>query len=275
MGHNCKLVIFLGEGIQLPVIRDYGKTDRIDNWWLQPFLMGLGLTIGMAWAFLRVLYFDGDISYDDHRVTSPIFSPDVVHIFNFQPAPWVNSAMLILWIPFGFRGTCYYMRRVYFRTFFASPAGCVVSEPAINKKLGYAGEKRLFIFNNLHRYMLLLAMMILLVKWYDVFHSMQYSTGGVGLSLGTILLAIESYLLTMYVTSCHSFRHFVGGILDRWDKGSSVLRGKLFNRVTGYNRSHGFWFWLSLAFVYVGDLWVMLVSSGKISDIVFFIVGGA
>ena len=31
----------MGEGIKLPVINGLGRTDRIDNWWAQPFWMGL------------------------------------------------------------------------------------------------------------------------------------------------------------------------------------------------------------------------------------------
>ena len=73
---------------------------------------------------------------------SPIFSPNVLEwdlfgLSEWDHPHWVNAAILVLWIPFGFRGTCYYMRRVYYRTFFASPVACWVDEPDINKKLGY------------------------------------------------------------------------------------------------------------------------------------------
>ena len=143
----------LGEGIKLPVINGLGRTNRIDNWWSQPLVMGTGLTLALVYTFWRLFIYstDSTISYDleGSVVMSPIFSPNVLEweLFGLKEwgqndAPsWVNAAILVLWIPFGFRGTCYYMRRVYYRTFFASPVACWVDEPDINKKLGYKGEK--------------------------------------------------------------------------------------------------------------------------------------
>ena len=94
-------------------------------------------------------------NFQDHRVTSPLFSPDVLHWLDITNHPgWLNGAMLILWIPFGFRGTCYYMRRVYYRSFFQSPTACWVDEPQLNTRIGYTFEKGPFIINNLHRYFL-------------------------------------------------------------------------------------------------------------------------
>jgi hypothetical protein len=162
----------MSNAIKLPMERGFGKTDRIDKWWSQPFWMGFGLTLALVYTALRVLVWDGDIQYDNHRVTSPIFSPDVIHIFDLDTPRWMNSALLILWIPFGFRGTCYYMRRVYHRVFFQNPTACVVAKPEINYRIGYKGETGLFVLNNLHRYLLYLAIIILSMKVYDVYHTM-------------------------------------------------------------------------------------------------------
>jgi hypothetical protein len=152
---------------------------------------------------------------------------------------------------------------------------CWVDEPDINKKIGYAGEKRLFIFNNLHRYFLYAALAILLFKWWDVVHSMRITETFI-LDVGTIVLATESFLLTMYVTSCHAFRHLVGGMLDRWDGGVAGVRGRLHSFVTKpwINRSHGFWFWTSLGFVFIGDLFVMSVANGTIPEASIVLLGG-
>ena len=140
----------MGEGIKLPMLKGMGRTDRIDKWWAQPMVMAIGLTVAMIWTFWRVIFFSEHIDYyvDGAHVISPMFSPNVLEwdMFSGWDHPsWVNAAVLILWIPFSFRGTCYYMRRVYYRTFFASPTGCWVDEPEINKMIGYKGEKRLFI----------------------------------------------------------------------------------------------------------------------------------
>ncbi|MEC9162314.1 MAG: hypothetical protein VX919_05940 [Candidatus Thermoplasmatota archaeon] len=238
--------------------------------------MAFALILLMVYTVWRLFIMDGDIHYGDHRVVSPIFSPDVLYYSGLTDYPgWLNSAILILWLPFGFRGTCYYMRRVYYRSFFASPVACWVDEPDINKKIGYAGEKRLFIFNNLHRYFLYAALAILLFKWWDVVHSMRITESFI-LDFGTIVLATESFLLTMYVTSCHAFRHLVGGMLDRWDGGMAGFRGRLHSFVTKpwINRSHGFWFWTSLGFVFIGDLFVMSVANGTIPESSIVLLGG-
>ena len=270
----------MGEGIKLPVLNGLGRTNRIDNWWSQPLAMGIALTAALIYTFWRLFLYDADISYalEGSTVMSPIFSPNVLEwelfgLNEWKHPEWVNAAVLVLWIPFGFRGTCYYMRRVYYRTFFASPTACWVDEPDINKAIGYKGEKRLFIFNNLHRYFLYAAMVILLIKWWDVTHTMHFDSDavhGYGVSIGTFVMAIEAFLLTMYVTSCHALRHLAGGMLDRWTTGISRVRGKLFGKISALNRSHGFWFWTSLAFVFLGDLWVLAVAEGHLSDTVLF-----
>ena len=64
-------------------------------------------------------------------------------------------------------------------------------EPDINKKVGYGGEKRLFIFNNLHRYFLYAAMIIILIKWWDVTHTLTFDDG-YGFSIGTFVMGIEA-----------------------------------------------------------------------------------
>ena len=273
----------MGEGIKLPVLNGLGRTNRIDNWLRQPLAMGIALTAAMIYTAVRLFLYPDTIHYDVNGATvmSPIFSPNVLEweLFGLKEwgetdAPsWVNAAILVLWIPFGFRGTCYYMRRVYYRTFFASPVACWVDEPEINKKIGYKGEKRLFIFNNLHRYFLYAAMIILAIKWWDVTHTLHFTEGaaqGWGICIGTLVMGFEAFLLTMYVTSCHALRHLAGGVLDRWTSPIAKLRGKLFGRISVLNRSHGFWFWTSLTFVFLGDLWVLAVDAEMVSDMVLF-----
>jgi len=273
-------VIQMGEGIKLPVLNGLGRTNRIDNWLRQPLAMGIALTAAMIYTAVRLFLYPDTIHYDVNGATvmSPIFSPNVLEwelfgLKDWDHPGWVNAAVLVLWIPFGFRGTCYYMRRVYYRTFFASPVACWVDEPEINKKIGYKGEKRLFIFNNLHRYFLYAAMIILAIKWWDVTHTLHFTEGaaqGWGICIGTLVMGFEAFLLTMYVTSCHALRHLAGGVLDRWTSPISKLRGKLFGRISVLNRSHGFWFWTSLTFVFLGDLWVLAVDAGMVSDMVLF-----
>ena len=61
-------------------------------------------------------------------------------------------------------------------------------------------------------------------------------------------------------------------MLDRWTSPVAKLRGALFGRISVLNRSHGFWFWTSLMFVFLGDLWVLAVEADVLSDMVLFAV---
>ena len=257
----------LGINVKLPLKRGFGRTDRIDYWWTEPVWMAVALTAALIYTAVRVVMWDGSIHYDDHRVTSPIFSPDVLHMLHITNHPgWMNSAMLILWIPFGFRGTCYYMRRVYHRTFFQNPTGCMVSKPGISYTVDYKGEKGLFILNNIHRYMLYLAILVLSVKFYDVLLTTRFDDGSRAVSIGTMVLGIEAFLLFMYVASCHAFRHLFGGGMDQWRGGISGIFGSIYRWVSGVNVHHAFWFWTSLAMVFLGDLFVWAVAEEFISD---------
>ena len=98
-----------------------------------------------------------------------------------------------------------------------------------SRNLLATGVKEGYSFNNVHRIMLYLAIIILFMKYIDVFHTLRFhSTDGndaYGFSVGTLVLATESFLLTMYVTSCHAFRHLVGGGNKRWSLGLERIQG--------------------------------------------------
>ena len=48
----------MGEGIKLPVLNGLGRTNRIDNWWSQPLIMGIGLTLTLVYTFWRLFIYD-------------------------------------------------------------------------------------------------------------------------------------------------------------------------------------------------------------------------
>ncbi len=59
-------------------------------------------------------------------------------------------AVLILGGPAGFRFTCYYYRKAYYRAFVMHPPACAVSE---GEHRGYRGEASFpLILQNIHRY---------------------------------------------------------------------------------------------------------------------------
>jgi hypothetical protein len=73
-----------------------------------------------------------------------------------------SPAFLIMWIPAGFRFTCYYYRGAYYKAFWLDPVNCAVGEP----RKTYLGERYLpLILQNVHRYFLYLAL------WFIFIHS--------------------------------------------------------------------------------------------------------
>ena len=63
---------------------------------------------------------------------SPCLSDCVEGASDFgQPFSWfpLSPALIILIFPLGFRMTCYYYRKAYYRAFWLSPPACAVAEP--------------------------------------------------------------------------------------------------------------------------------------------------
>ena len=117
------------------------KTLRKDNWWLQPLLVVVGLggfAIYATWAALQNAHYFVD------PYLSPFYSPCLASNCTHVSLPIIGSwwnlspAFLILWIPGGFRATCYYYRKAYYRSFFLSPPACAVRDASRS----YTGETR-------------------------------------------------------------------------------------------------------------------------------------
>jgi hypothetical protein len=256
-------------------------THRKDGWWVGPLLTFLGLSAFGVYATFRAIYNDqyhvgpGTGSHEMHAyMLSPFYSPLLTGLIP-QSIGWLSPAFLILWAPGGFRVTCYYYRKAYYRAFFLDPVGCAVGEP--NSLCGarrgheYKGETRLLLFQNLHRYFMYLALLFLVLLSIDFVDSCIWPTpsGGhtFGISLGSIVLLANVTLLTLYTFSCHSLRHLIGGGLDCFSKDPlSQLRFKLWVWVSALNRNHMLWAWVSLFMVAFADLYVWLVASGTIRD---------
>ncbi len=137
------------------------------------------------------------------------FGPKPSWFPSFMP---FSPALLILWAPAGFRMTCYYYRGAYYKAFWADPPGCAVGEP----RKSYLGENSLpLIVQNAHRYFLYLALMFLVCLSYDSWRSFHFvGADGLehfGLGLGSLVITACVVFLGLYTTSCHSFRHLIGG----------------------------------------------------------------
>lgn len=243
------------------------RTLRTDAWWLQPMLVVVGLggfAIYATWAALQNAY------YYSAPYLSPFYSPCLSANCEHTTTPLIGSwwnlspAFLILWIPGGFRATCYYYRKAYYRSFFLSPPACAVKDAAKS----YSGETRFpFLFQNLHRYFFYLSLVILAFLWWDVILALRFPDG-FGVGVGTVVLFINAALLSLFSFSCNSCRHVCGGHLNSFH--ASPGKYKVWSLVSRLNERHMEYAWVSLIWVALADLYVRLLSMGVIHDVRFF-----
>jgi hypothetical protein len=128
------------------------------------------------------------------------------------------------------------------------------------------------LFQNLHRYFLYLALVFLIILSIDVVRACIWPVpaGGTtfGISLGTVVLAANTALLTLYTFSCHSLRHLVGGSVDCFScVAFGQTRYKLWRGVSLLNAQHMGWAWASLLMVAFADFYVWMVASGRLTDL--------
>jgi hypothetical protein len=251
-------------------------TGRRDRWWLQPLVIFSILTafvVYVTWAAFqnRYYYVGADYLHGARDLLSPLYSPCIAascvagSSHHVQLSWWSYSpALLILFIPGGFRLTCYYYRRSYYRAFWWSPPACGVQDHHAK----YSGETRLpLLLQNSHRYFFYLAFLVNLVLTYDAIVSFQVD-GGIGVSVGTLVLVANATLLWMYTLSCHACRHLCGGSVKSFS--AHPVRQRMWKFVTPLNAKHMQIAWVSLIFVALTDLYVRLVASGAIIDYKLF-----
>jgi hypothetical protein len=178
----------------------------------------------------------------------------------------ISPAIIILIFPLGFRLTCYYYRKAYYRSFWASPPACAVAEP--HKK--YSGETRFpLILQNVHRYFFYFALLVAGVLTYDTvlaFRNEHYEWGHMG--LGTLVFLANIVLIWAYTLSCHSCRHIVGGKLKHFSR--HPVRYRAWQYVGKLNARHMQLAWASLVSVALADFYVYLLASGVFDDPRFF-----
>ena len=181
----------------------------------------------------------------------------------------ISPAIIILIFPLGFRLTCYYYRKAYYRAFWMSPPACAVAEPHGK----YTGETRVpLVGNNIHRYFFYAGLVFNVILTYDAIVAFRFAevgaTGHVshhfGVGLGTAVLVTNATLLWLYSLSCHSCRHIMGGRLTHFSK--HPLRYRFWTFVSKLNHHHMKFAWVSLFGVALTDLYVWLVSSGVFND---------
>ena len=254
-----------------PVVirRRDGKPARMrtDGWWVSPLVTVVVLTgfvIYGSWvAFANADYFV-------EPYLSPFYSPCLAAIcdettWNIIGDWWrISPALLILPFPLGFRLTCYYYRKAYYRSFLWSPPACAVPDAQSR----YRGETRFpLILQNAHRYFFYLALPFPILLLWDGIKAFSFE-GEFGMGLGTLILLTNAALLGLYTFSCHSCRHLVGGSLKALS--GSPIRRRLWRVVTRLNARHPAIAWVSLFGVAIADLYVRLLANNVFTDPRFF-----
>jgi hypothetical protein len=246
------------------------RTLRSDRWWLAPLATFVVFTAFVIYATVRA--FMGR-DYYAAPYLSPFYSPSLGYCVEGasdfgQPFGWFpfSAALIILIFPLGFRMTCYYYRKAYYRAFWLSPPACGVAEP----HSAYSGETRFpFILQNLPRRFWYAAVVVGLVLTFDVvlaFRNEDHEWGHMG--LGTLLMLANVVLIWLYTLSCHSCRHITGGRLRHFSK--HPVRYKMWTFVSKLNARHANYAWYSLFSVALVDLYLALLSAGVFDDPRFF-----
>ena len=240
------------------------RTLREDRWWVQPAITVAALVAFIAYSTFRAFQ---NAHYFVEPYISPFYSPCITTACEGDTFPklftgpsFLSPALYILIVPLGFRLTCYYYRKAYYRSFWLSPPACAVAEPHST----YSGETRFpLIFQNAHRYFFYLGLVFNCILTYDAIVAFRFD-GSFGIGLGTLVLVTNAALLWLYSLSCHSCRHIVGGRLNHFSK--HPLRYRFWTFVSRLNEKHMQIAWVSLVGVAMTDLYVALVASGAFSD---------
>lgn len=239
-------------------IRRLGLTLRRDAWWLE--ILPAAVVLGAFGLYATWRALEGRF-YEWGPYLSPFYSPLIDAHHHWWP---FSPALLILGGPLGFRATCYYYRKAYYRAYFLDPPACAVSE----SRRSYRGETAFpFILQNAHRYFLYLAVLFLVFLWHDAIRAFSFN-GKFGIGLGTLVLTLNVALLTLYTFSCHSLRHLAGGKLDCFSCATfGRPRYGAWRGITALNERHMLFAWASLISVGSADLYIRLVSCGAIRDV--------
>ncbi len=245
-------------------LAQFGETQRRDAWWVE--LLPVVILLGGFGLYATLRAFEGRF-YEWGPYLSPFYSPliDRGHRWwKFSPA------LLILAGPLGFRTTCYYYRKAYYRAFFLDPPACAVGE---SSKRNYKGETAFpFILQNIHRYFLYLAILFILFLWHDAYQAFFFigrlRVPEFGIGLGSLIMLANVVLLSLYTLSCHSLRHLAGGKLDCFSCTSfGPPRHSAWSWLSILNERHMLFAWASLISVGFTDFYIRMLASGAFKDI--------
>lgn len=258
-------------------LEGFGATHRTDDWKTGPALTFAGLSFFGIYIFLagwQAAYYAAG-PYVSPAYAPTLFvdptAPGAAHhalIAMSWPTWWPSFIpkspnFMIVLAPVAFRSTCYYYRKAYYRAFFGTPPGCAVGPVPHD----YGGETRLFLFQNLHRYALYVALLLIPFLFLDAFKSLWWN-GSPGIGIGSIFLWGNALLLSGYTFGCHAWRHLVGGRLNCFSCDSAAeSQYKAWTWTTWLNERHQKFAWTSLYWFLFADLYIRLLSMGFIPDL--------
>ena len=252
------------------------RTLRTDKWWLQPLITFSVLFSFVIYSTFRA--FEG-ANYFTEPLISPFYSPCLSEacvegstILGFTPVSAnvlnfaLSPALIILIFPLGFRMTCYYYRKAYYRAFWLSPPACAVAEPHTK----YTGETRApLILQNSHSWFFYAGLIFNVILTWDAILAFRNPDKEWGhMSVGTLVFLFSTTMLWFYSLSCHTCRHTLGGRLKHFSK--HPVRYKAWTIVSALNHKHPTFAWISLFGVAGADIYVRAVASGAITNFYFF-----
>ena len=259
--------------------RGFASTERVDAWWIEPAATAVGLALFFGYLTFRAfnpshVWFDPYIS---PTVAPPVFTPafgypGAVPVdrswFGAFPEWWPavlpqSPAFFLPALAIAFRFTCYYYRGAGYKALALTPPSCGVR--GVSRR--YRGETALLLFQNLHRYTLYGALLLLVFLWSEGVAAF-FRDGQFGIGVGTVIMLINASLLTGYTFGCHSWRHLIGGRLDCFGcERAASPRYRLWQGSSWLNERHMRFAWCSLVWVAFTDLYIYLVSTGTIRDL--------
>jgi hypothetical protein len=232
-----------------------------------------GLMTFVIYGLVRT-FMNQDYWVDEYHYLAPFFSPCLtdacVEGSSHFGRPFPDTGWLIpppaFVLPFilGFRLTCYYYRKAYYRAFWLSPPACAVAEP--HKK--YTGETRFpLLGQNLHRFFFYAAFPVAAVLTYDAVIAFHGKDGGFGIGLGTLILVVNVLLIWAYTLSCHSCRHIAGGRMKHFSQ--HPVRYRFWTFVSKLNTRHMQLAWITLGTLALTDFYIMGLAAEWYTDLRF------
>ena len=113
------------------------KTERRDTWWLEPLITVVVLGLFVLYTTGSMLFgvsTGSRLAYFADPYISPFFSPCIATNCppdGYRLSPGLSRRRCSSSIfPLAFRGTCYYYRKAYYRSFFWAPPACAVPDKA-------------------------------------------------------------------------------------------------------------------------------------------------